>query len=504
MEREIIELRKQVAAQTGGVSAAQLNIPQSSAGSYTHDAVAGLMDLRNSPKPKIGYKKLEDVALTKEQVDELFKRFFTFNHPFLPFLNAERTPDEHFQRSSLLFWTICFIGARHHTREPNLFSSLSGPVSRLVWITLAEVPQNYHVVKALILLCAWPIPTSSTSSDSTFMLCGMMMQIALQIGLHRPDHAQDFTKFRVEVRQAELQDRVVVWSVCNIVAQRIATAYGQPALTMYDWTLGSKPIESNPSYELPAVIWNRLLIERFVDKVSKTIYSNPRDPVGLPDDDTRAQLVRILSCDFEALQDKLRNDTSPITNIYLQAADLHLHLSIFFSHRDLPSYRIDMLNLYNATTSFLETCLSLESATSVNMSSTYLHGLSLSHGTNYIFHMMLAAGFSLLQLMHHFLGQHELDTQGATELLTRTIWSLRSTSVVENDLPERLAEVLAQVWKSGPRRASPRENGVVADEDGDSLQLKVRCRMSMSLVFDSIWRWRRGWKDMRAPPGKFS
>lgn len=24
----------------------------------------------------------------------------------------------------------------------------------------------------------------------------------------------------------------------------------------------------------------------------------------------------------------------------------------------------------------------------------------------------------------------------------------------------------------------------------DSLQLKVRCRMSMSLVFDSIWRWR--------------
>tara|TARA_R110002060_G_scaffold36060_4_gene46941 strand:- start:262 stop:513 length:252 start_codon:yes stop_codon:yes gene_type:complete len=24
----------------------------------------------------------------------------------------------------------------------------------------------------------------------------------------------------------------------------------------------------------------------------------------------------------------------------------------------------------------------------------------------------------------------------------------------------------------------------------DSLQLKVRCRMSMSLMFDSIWRWR--------------
>jgi hypothetical protein len=29
----------------------------------------------------------------------------------------------------------------------------------------------------------------------------------------------------------------------------------------------------------------------------------------------------------------------------------------------------------------------------------------------------------------------------------------------------------------------------------DSLQLKVRCRMSMSLVFDSIWRWREEFQE---------
>lgn len=504
MEREIIELRRQVAAQGGGANISKLNIPQNGVGSYAQDAVAGLLDLRNSPGQKPAYKKVEDVALSKEQVDELFRRFFTFNHPFLPFLNPDRSPDEYYARSPLLFWTICLVGARHHTREPHLFSALSGPLSRQIWSTLADVPQNYHVIKALILLCAWPLPTSSTSTDSTFMLCGMMMQIALQIGLHRPDHAQDFTKFRVEVRQAELQDRIAVWGVCNIVAQRIATAYGQPALTMYDWTLGPKPIEPNPSYELPGVIFNRLLIEKFVDKVSKTIYANPKDPVGLPDDDSRAQLVRILSNEHQELSERLRNDDSPITKIYLEAAALHLHLSIFFSHRDLPTYRIDMLNLYNATTTFLETCLSLESAMNVTHQSSYSHGLSLSHGTNYIFHMMLAAGFSLLQLMHHFLGQHELDIQGAAGLLDRTIWALRSTSVVENDLAERLAEVLAQVRKSGPRRTEPREDGTIEDEDEDSLQLKVRCRMSMSLVFDSIWRWRRGWKDQRPPGGNVS
>ena len=52
------------------------------------------------------------------------------------------------------------------------------------------------------------------------MLSGLMMQIAMQIGLHRPSHAQDFTKFKVELREEELRDRVRTWATCNAVAQR--------------------------------------------------------------------------------------------------------------------------------------------------------------------------------------------------------------------------------------------------------------------------------------------
>lgn len=501
MEREIIELRKQVAQQQttskmnrslqNGSSAVSLH---ENMGSFTHEAVAGLLDLKGgtfdkSPGGRQIFKRLEDVTLTQDRVNELFKRFFAFHHPFLPFLNPNRTPDEYETRSPLLFWTIITVGARHFTPEAGLFSALSGPLTRLVWSTIADVPQNYHVVKALILLCAWPLATTSTSTDPTFMLCGMMMQIALQIGLHRPTHAQDFTKFRIELREVELQDRVVVWTVCNLVAQRICTAYGQPPLTHYDWTLGPKPIETNPNYELPSPIYNRLLIEKFVDKVSRTLYMNPHDPVGLATDAERPTYVSFLAHDLKELEDTLEKDDSPITKIYLRAACLHMRLSAFFSPPTLPSYRADMLKLYYATTDFLEACLSLESNSSVSLvGSGYAHGLALTHATNYIFHMMLAAGFSLLKLMHNFLDQHELDVQGASNLLSRTVWALHTMSVVENDLAERLAEVLAQVWKtSKPSPANSATNG----EADDSLQLKVKCRMSMSLVFDSVWRWRR-------------
>lgn len=112
------------------------------------------------------------------------------------------------------------VGARRYQGDSGLLNALSGPVTRLVWSTLADIPQSYHVVKALALLCSWPFPTSSTSTDPTFMLCGMMIQVAMQLGLHRPSHSQDFSKFRVELIEEELKDKVRTWAVCNIVAQR--------------------------------------------------------------------------------------------------------------------------------------------------------------------------------------------------------------------------------------------------------------------------------------------
>ena len=70
------------------------------------------------------------------------------------------------------------------------------------------------------MLCVWPLPISSTSTDPTLMISGLMLQVAMQIGLHRPSHAQDFSKFRVDLREEELKDRVKTWAACNVVAQR--------------------------------------------------------------------------------------------------------------------------------------------------------------------------------------------------------------------------------------------------------------------------------------------
>lgn len=130
------------------------------------------------------------------------------------------TPDAYYDASPLLFWVIVSVAARHYTPDLNLLPLLGPPISHLLWATLADVPQSYIVVKALCILCTWPIPVSSTSKDPTFMFVGLMMQVAMQIGLHRPSHAQDFARFKIELREEEMKDRVKTWVACNMVSQR--------------------------------------------------------------------------------------------------------------------------------------------------------------------------------------------------------------------------------------------------------------------------------------------
>lgn len=281
----------------------------------------------------------------------------------------------------------------------------------------------------------------------------------------------------------------------ELIHCRVATGYGQPANTLYDWTLSSKAANTDSNFTLPSPVGDHLRFERFAEKVSNTLYSNRQNPVGLASDTERQTYVNFLASDFADLEEEIPDGSPTMTLIYLRAAHLHLRLSAFFSPPTMTSYRTDMMKLYKATTSFLETCLGHEQSASSGFthdSSSASGFVSIIYGTNYIFQMMLAAGFALLKLHNSFLQQVGLDSEKekARNLFSKTIWALRSMSVQENDLAQRLAEVLAQVWRGS--RAAAEKNGmdVAPAYIDDSMQLKVRCRMSVSLVYDSVWRWR--------------
>ena len=304
------------------------------------------------------------------------------------------------------------------------------------------------------------------------MLCGVMMRIAMQIGLHRPSHLQDFGKFPVELRAEEMKDRVMTWGGCNVVAQRVATGYGQPSNSKFDWSLtpvNSKELSSVMNEENRA----RLVTERFCHKVTAALYSSETSPVGLVDDVQKPILTHFLANDYQELEQRIVTGVSPITTLYFQAAGLHLRLGAFFDSPTSKNYSSDLLALWLAATTFLETALGLDlTANEI-----------LPYASNYVLQMIVAAGFAIMKLLNSFFASY-IDLDYGRALFSRTIRAIRIISVTTNDLPARLAEVLAQLWRgggAGSKKSSSMDN---------SLQLKVRCRMSMSLVFDSVWRWR--------------
>ena len=119
----------------------------------------------------------------------------------------------------MLFWTVVFVASRHDEENSQRMKELRQPVMQLIYTTLSQNSQSYNIVKGLCLICTWPPHTKSTSTDPTFDLAGVMMAMAMRLGLHRPSHARDFAKDNLVVAPTEVQDRLRTWAACNIVAE---------------------------------------------------------------------------------------------------------------------------------------------------------------------------------------------------------------------------------------------------------------------------------------------
>lgn len=164
--------------------------------------------------------------------------FFTHFQPLCPILEVGHGHNHYFTVSPLLAWTIVYTAARHRTSESSLLERLSAPLQKLLWSTIADMPQKYHTVKALILLCNWPVVKQYAVSkvpnddvppapglglsevDPTYMLSGIMMQVALQTGLHRFSRSSDFVRMGRNTSAEELRHKHFTWTMCNIVAHK--------------------------------------------------------------------------------------------------------------------------------------------------------------------------------------------------------------------------------------------------------------------------------------------
>lgn len=172
--------------------------------------------IKSRPR-SLGYS---NVTLSEEAIEMLYTIFFERYHPVLPILDASISAQQYCEMSPLLFWCMMAVAARRLDEYSNLISELSQPVTDLLWKAIRSVPHSPALVQSILLICAWPFPTSSTSTDPSYVLAHTAVSAAVQIGLHRPHHQQDFAKYRLNLTDKDIAARINLWTICNIVANR--------------------------------------------------------------------------------------------------------------------------------------------------------------------------------------------------------------------------------------------------------------------------------------------
>lgn len=149
-------------------------------------------------------------------------------------------------------------------------------------------------------------------------------------------------------------------------------------------------------------------------------------------------------------------------------------MAFLTTHGDLD--HIDLAQLSNAAIFTVDSISELDNAFHVPL-----------HCPDYVFQGAVLAACTLLKLIKGY-PKKAFTEKDQTRALFSAINICKEVSTVNNDVPAKTCEILSKLWSS---------TKIYRDEDGDYVQpLHIRNRLTMSVVFDCLWWWRKlsiGW-----------
>ena len=110
----------------------------------------------------------------------------------------------------------------------------------------------------------------------------------------------------------------------------------------------------------------------------------------------------------------------------------------------------------------------------------------------YCYEAFLCAALIVLKILKNDYFVDFVDTDFGRRHIDFSVSALRKLSVANNDLSGRLSDVLAYLW-------THIDPSIAGGRGPDGLQLKVKSRMSMSVVYDLLWRWREQFRNETEP-----
>ncbi|KAF7190402.1 Regulatory protein LEU3 [Pseudocercospora fuligena] len=390
-------------------------------------------------------------------------------------------PNDCYARSPLLFWTIVAIGARKYLNNPTVIVQLGPRVSNLNKAVIARLEPVLLTVQALVLQCAWPMPFRTLCNDVTPVVAGLVLQLATTVGLHVQGSGQEFVRSKLSTDRDRILERGRLWACCSLVCQRVITTNGTPPLLVVD----DYDHNSIDCFIPPSLLHQKLigdtLTEAIVDLMRNRILTAPQSRLPSSLDVTLAKAVerlQQLNCDaVETIGTFLSCLRTPLLSdiildvFYAQAAELHLLSFHLFKYRSaIPD---DLLKrMYDLAVDLIELAMELDKSANI-----------ADFGPVFFARLLDSAAIAILRLCRSDISD-QLDLDRGRKAYFALIVFHRKHSVRQDDAFARFSIILTNLWTS--TRIFKSENGST-----DSLHVRSRARLGMSMVYDCFWWWRQ-------------
>ncbi|KAH8805215.1 hypothetical protein F5884DRAFT_442907 [Xylogone sp. PMI_703] len=408
---------------------------------------------------------LEGIQLHSDIVNDIFQLYFREYDPFMPVLDRAVSPDTYFLVSPFLFWAVIGVASRSYDKDRSLFDRISPNVIDLFLSTTRSRSNTIFDIKGLLLVLSWRFAPTSLTTDITHRLSGMMLHMAMQMGLHQPIASQDLSRCRLQNNDINLNERAEVWGHCVVVYQQSCMSIGHVPALMNTIT-GGVHQGGNIGQRVPSSLRLQVKLGGIVSSCCSAMVENGLQTLSADQERAMGILIKVFESQLKELEPEAKTD---LEKYYLATSRLTV-LTFHFYRNTESVYTAIFVNVFNAALAVLQ-CM---------------HKLSIGaqwpmNAPLHICYSVLLATHILLRLFKGPLSEFS-DSKKEKTAFNLGLNLLKGFSTEKTDTFSKHIVILTQLWSS--------EKTFTTSNDTDPTSLRVRSRLSMSCVFDHIIRWK--------------
>lgn len=367
-------------------------------------------------------------SVSGQDIDWYFEKYLQCYHPYLPILR-KKDPDECFEASTTLFWTVISTACRRYAKDEQLVTLLLDSLNRDVWGLLQAITLDLESIQTLLIICTWPFPTIRFITDPSPNFISSALNACMLLGLHtgRGSHPSFLIGGRQHMTCTDYEASIT-WVFCSILAQRVSTGNGHPPpFLQHNDTKCKDTIKDSLAPELLTFFE----LQKFSNKLHTAMSAQISANNGVPE-----TIVKMWEDEFELLRPLVTRVETDFSRFIMLVAQLEVQAYYYTSPADQrPNFTLNTLRTYNTSQNLINTALTLESTCQL-----------LTHSPHWVYRALVDASCILLSTLHSTAAPQHLSSSDAEVVAAQVLSLLKTCSVRDNDLPTRGSIILETFW----------------------------------------------------------